>query len=89
MVDTVVQAVRSVRARNGRGALNLVSLAALQAELGLDAQAYAVALREARVTGRVVLHSHDGRHGSLTAQEAAAVVVEQGRRFAYAAVRGD
>jgi hypothetical protein len=64
--------------------LNLVPLAAVRARLGA---AYGLALTAARVSGRYVLHTHDGRHGPATAENLTAVLVEDGRRFVYVARR--
>jgi hypothetical protein len=82
----VVQAQRACRQA---GDLNLASIAAVRRAAGLAGGNFDVALFAARESGAVVLHTHDGRHGQLSAEELAAVVVEGGRRFAYVAVRGD
>lgn len=69
----------------GKG-LNLVPLAALREALGgWSAADFNVELYELRRQRKYVLHTHDGRHGRVTPEQAAAAIVEDGRQFVYVA----
>lgn len=68
--------------------LNLVELSALRRALpGFTREAFDLGLRELRKTRQYVLETFEGRHGSLSPEDAAAAIREDGRVFAFAARR--
>lgn len=73
------------RLRRGRP-FNMVELAALRDALpDYSREQFDGGLRELRKSREFVLRAFEGRHGSLTAEEMAAAIREDGRVFAYAA----
>jgi hypothetical protein len=65
---------------------NMVELAALRHALsGYSREQFDGGLRELRQSREFVLRAFEGRHGSLTPEEMAAAIREDGRVFAYAA----
>lgn len=67
---------------------NLIPLNELRAAFpGLSAQDFDAKLMELRRKGRFNLDTHDGRHGNVTPEQAAAQITEGGRRYIYATRR--
>jgi hypothetical protein len=68
--------------------LNLVELSALRRALpGFTREAFDRGLRDLRKSRQFVLETFEARHGTLSAEEAAAAIREDGRVFAFAARR--
>jgi hypothetical protein len=83
-MGTVLDALRRLARRADLG---LVPLSTLRAELApLTRAEVDGALLELRRADLVRLHTFDGRHGQATAEQLAAAIEEDGRRFVFAVV---